>query len=927
MDENTGTILNDSSGYNTSLSFTNNPQWAVGKFGSGLLFNGTSNYVTGTPPTTILDNVSSLSASVWIKPNSVGGGGLGPIIVKSNGPGTGYWVLRTTNNNAVQFVAGFSTEMNHTTSDNAITYGQWNHVEVTWDGTGTAANAHIYVNGVETTYQTTTDAGGARVSDAGTIALGNTATYYFDGVMDDVRIYNYMRSPKQIIADMNAGHASTSTPLAWWKFDEGHDTPHNSGSLGSSLDGTNWNMDDPPTYGSGWTNKGKFGKALNFDGINDFVQTSASTFVSGSPGLTVSAWFNYNAIDINGTMIVSQGTFGCAANSTFQLRLNSPTQFTWNVCDGTNDTDWDVDVPSMAQNTWYHVVATWNGPLADIYINGVKAGETTTSITSLYTGSLPVYIGSNAGGDTFFNGTIDEVKVYNYALSADEVKVEYNHGAVVLGSLSTDVDGTTASNSAERAYCPPGNTEGNCATGLNPAPIAHWALDEGTGTKAEDDSGNNYGGTLTNGPQWVVGKFGQALNFDGASQYVTVGAGQDLTGDWTVSAWVNTSGLIANGDDVNIILERGGNSPLYERNYELGITPSTGKGYVNTSVDSYKKAAGATTITAGKWYYLTGTFNSATKTLTLYVNGAIDGSTTISALPPTTSQTIAIGASNPSPIADFFPGIIDDVRVYNYARTQSQIDWDFNRGKPVAQYKFDDCQGATAYDSGPKADPGISRYDQPITAGNATIGNCTKAGSMWGGTNGDITTNAGKFNYALTLNSAGTENDYASTSGTVINAVSQTTYSALSWGGWLNASSSGVASKALIEKNREFRLTTDASSKPSCSIWTAGNWSTAATSSNPLSLSSWQHILCTYDGSNIKVFINGVKTGSTSQTASIMSLNYTPLTTGHDFGGSTYYSGQIDDERLYNYALTSTQIQTLFNEDSAVRFGPLTGSP
>jgi hypothetical protein len=58
-----------------------------------------------------------------------------------------------------------------------------------------------------------------------------------------------------------------------------------------------------------------------------------------------------------------------------------------------------------------------------------------------------------------------------------------------------------------------------------------------------------------------------------------------------------------------------------------------------------------------------------------------------------------------------------------------------------------------------------------------------------------------------------------------------------------------------------------------------------------------------------------------------MSLSYTPLTSGHNFAGAAYYSGQLDDLRVYNYTLTTAQIRTLYNQDAAVRFGPLTGSP
>jgi hypothetical protein len=130
--------------------------------------------------------------------------------------------------------------------------------------------------------------------------------------------------------------------------------------------------------------------------------------------------------------------------------------------------------------------------------------------------------------------TMGYTSIYNYALSADEVKLEYNQGkSIVLGSLSTNPDGITASNSAARAYCPPGDT----AT-CNP-PVGHWTLDERSGTTANDITGNANTGTLTSGPQWTAGKLGQGLQFDGVNDNVNVGTGTGLSpSNWTISTWV-----------------------------------------------------------------------------------------------------------------------------------------------------------------------------------------------------------------------------------------------------------------------------------------------------------------------------------------------------------------------------------------------------
>jgi hypothetical protein len=99
-----------------------------------------------------------------------------------------------------------------------------------------------------------------------------------------------------------------------------------------------------------------------------------------------------------------------------------------------------------------------------------------------------------------------------------------------------------------------------------------------------------------------------------------------------------------------------------------------------------------------------------------------------------------------------------------------------------------------------------------------------------------------------------------------------------------------------------------------------------------LTAGSWQHITFVYDGSagTVKTYKNAELIQTDNVTASILS-NDGPLTIGrHVDSGATpgyYYSGQIDDVRIYNYALTAKQVKSLYNQGSSVRFGPSSGSP
>ena len=91
-----------------------------------------------------------------------------------------------------------------------------------------------------------------------------------------------------------------------------------------------------------------------------------------------------------------------------------------------------------------------------------------------------------------------------------------------------------------------------------------------------------------------------------------------------------------------------------------------------------------------------GTFDNADDTLKVYLNGVLVGSdTNITDTPSTFSQSLEIGKGYTN---EEFDGVIDQVRIYDYARTPAQIAWDYNRGKPVGHWKMDKGSGTTVYE-------------------------------------------------------------------------------------------------------------------------------------------------------------------------------------------------------------------------------------
>src|SRR3989344_1695816 len=124
---------------------------------------------------------------------------------------------------------------------------------------------------------------------------------------------------------------------------------------------------------------------------------------------------------------------------------------------------------------------------------------------------------------------------------------------------------------------------------------------------------------------------------------------------------------------------------------------------------------------------------------------------------------------------------------------------------------------------------------------------------------------------------------------------------------WVNPQTS-IATKALVVKDTEVRLVTDGSGNPLCQIYASAAWQTAATSSTALTTGTWSHVTCTYDKANIKVFVNGVQTGSVAQTNAVND-GATSLLVGQD-DTATYgnFIGTTDQLQIYNYARTRGQI-------------------
>ncbi|MBI2038383.1 MAG: LamG domain-containing protein, partial [Candidatus Nealsonbacteria bacterium] len=193
-----------------------------------------------------------------------------------------------------------------------------------------------------------------------------------------------------------------------------------------------------------------------------------------------------------------------------------------------------------------------------------------------------------------------------------------------------------------------------------------------------------YGGMGTSTAEssgWKSGKYGTALSFDGVDDYVnvpdTTGSVLDITSAITISAWVNLTDVT--GDARQIVAKdttgEGSGAP-----YHLNINQTTGlfKGRIGNGVTN-QDITGTTNVANGKWHFVV--FSYDANSLYIYVDGVLE-KTSVKTITPTTNNTaLMIGSWNN--IWSKFLGLIDDVRIYNYARTQEQILQDYNQGKAI----------------------------------------------------------------------------------------------------------------------------------------------------------------------------------------------------------------------------------------------------
>ncbi len=910
FDEGTGSTASDSSGKGNHGSVVGTPSWVSEEncvSGPCMQFNASEYVDLGNPQD--LQITGSQTISMWLKPANFSArrnpyakayGGEGTITQETSGVLNYYYGTAGGNTSPYQ---GFGTSQ-------SLTLNEWNHVVIVRD----LQNMKLrwYINGKETN-EANANYSSATASTLSAF-IGNGYTSRYAGLIDEVKIYPYARTPEQIKTDYIAGSSTmgssvvmghktgvdTSNPLSskllgYWKFDEGNGT-----TAYDSVGSRNLTFAVDPNTPS-WSKEGRQGGSIYCDG-NSFAIPSTS-YLAGTSDHTYTAWFNLDSGEVASSGYKS--IFG--SNQTYPVVGYQPSNKRFyhyrQHSGGGQSIYWTVN-HQYADNEWHHVTLTINQTSyqATLYVDGQYVGVNNIGNEG-YTHSNGAFRhvcrSYSTHTQSYWKGYLDNLKIYNYALSPEEVLLDYNQGKTAVLGTSPPSTGNIWGGSSASEYCIPGDTS-TC----NP-PVGEWLFNDNQGSTAKDTSGNNNNGTLVNSPNWVGGRDGGgALSFDGVNQSVSVTNDSTLAPETetTVEAWIkptdtSTTQYIANHGHAN------GN-----KRWWLRIENNTVIWGVSSNCDSHSYLVSSSFTNTNVWSHIAVTYKQG-EPMRMYINGTLANTGTVAAtICNTGSEPLTIGVR--SAVTQPFQGDMDRFRIYDYARTPAQIMWDYNKGGPVGHWRLDECQGTTVHD--------ISGNNNHGTINIGSSGTQTSAGTCTSGNTAHAWYNGREGTINSSLSFDGTDDYVDIPSNNTLRLIG----SNLTVSGWVylkDSNNGGLVYKGrgtIREGYGFYQLGTDIVFIYSDTYETHDQVYTS-----PATFGRWFHAVSVIDKTNnlMRVYIDGKLNGTLDISGINEDVSGTyPLQFGRS--DSFFSNASIDDVRIYNYPLTEEQVKLLYNHNSSVRF-------
>ena len=213
--------------------------------------------------------------------------------------------------------------------------------------------------------------------------------------------------PILVVGTSTAGAAGL---VAAYAFDEG------SGTTVTDLSG---NGNNGTVANTTWAATGKYGKALNFNGTSALVTVPNAASLQLSTAMTLEAWVNPSTVSSAWRDVIYKGDDNYYLEGTSS---NGGAPALGGTFGGANA---NIYGTALTANVWTHLAATYDGATLRLYVNGVQASSLART-GAIATSSNPLQIGGDSLYGQYFRGLIDEVRIYNRALSVAEIQADMN---------------------------------------------------------------------------------------------------------------------------------------------------------------------------------------------------------------------------------------------------------------------------------------------------------------------------------------------------------------------------------------------------------------------------------------------------------------------------------------------------------------------
>jgi hypothetical protein len=1007
FEEADGSVVADQSG-NANAGAISGATWtASGKFGSALSFDGVNDLITINDAES-LDATTLLTMEAWVYPTALSG--WRSAIVKEAQGHLAYGLYPHDNGPfpaSYVFVNGLDRRAGGTTQ---VPLNTWTHLASTYDG----ASLRLFVNAIEVRNVALS---GLIATSTSPLRIGGNAIWgeYFQGMIDEVRVYRRALTQSQIQTDMAMPVGGTAVPDT--TFPTASMTAPANGSVVAATITLSANASD---------NRSVVGVRFLLDGSPIGIEDTTAPYTL--------AWDSRTTTD--GGHVLAARARDAAGNTTVSSSVsitvaNAP----------------DTTPPTVS------MTAPANGSTATGTVTVSAAANDNVAVA----GVQFLIDGAPLGAE-------DTTSPFSIAWDS----IGTPNGSHQLSARARDASGNPATSAAI------GVTVSNI-----PAPnglVAAYAFSEGTGTSAADLSNNGRTATISGAAWTTAGRFGNALSFDGVNDLATVADANalDLTTGMTLEAWVNPTSL---SGWRSVILKEATGALAYSI-YANDNAPHPASTVIAGGVEV--NTPGSSALPLGTWSHLAATYDGTA--LRLFVNGVQVNTRAASGSLSTSTGALRIGGN--AVWGEHFQGLIDEVRIFNRARTQTEIQSDMNSPvdagpadavPPTAPSGLTAAGGAgtatlswtaatdnvgvanynvhrsgtsgftpsaanriaqpastsyantgvtagtyyylvTAQDAAGNVGPASNQASAVVTgdaiapavsitaptagatvSGNVMVsanasdnvavagvqflldgvplgaedtaspysitwdsraatngshtltarardaaGNQTTSGPVavttsnqgppglvaaYGFNEGSGTTTADASGNANTATIAGAAWNVSGRFGralsfdgvsdlvTIPDASSLDLTTGMTLEAWLNPSAlSGWRSALLKEASGGLSYSLyahDDAPRPAATVNTGGiDQSTAGTVA--LALNTWTHLAATYDGATLRLFVNGVQVSSRAVTGSLITSTGAVRIGGNTIWGE-YFSGLIDEVRIYNRALTATEIQSDMN--------------